>query len=216
MGDKDEVFLLDGVREGFHLVSEFEFSSAECDNYPSAVAGKNKDLVEAQILVELKEDRYEIVQEKPSVVSALGVVPKSNGGIRLIHDASRPVGLALNDYARVEMSQKFQTLKDAVESLAHGDFLAKVDLRSAYRYVPVHPSNFEVTGLKWRFAGSHRDVYMVDKRLPFGARLSPGVFHRLTQAVRRMMAKRFFQKWWFISMIFLLLIIRKKGVQRVK
>ena len=31
-----------------------------------------------------------------------------------------------------------------------------------------------------------------DSKLPFGARLSPGIFHRLTQAVRRIMARRGF------------------------
>ena len=31
---------------------------------------------------------------------------------------------------------------------------------------------------------------MYDTRLPFGAKRAPGIFHRLTQAVRRMMARR--------------------------
>lgn len=35
-------------------------------------------------------------------------------------------------------------------------------------------------------------VYLKDTKLPFGAKLSPGIFHRLTQAVRRMMARRGF------------------------
>ena len=35
-------------------------------------------------------------------------------------------------------------------------------------------------------------TFLVDSRLPFGARKSPEIFHRLTQAVRRIMAKRGF------------------------
>ena len=45
-----------------------------------------------------------------------------------------------------------------------------------------------VTGFKWNFG----DVYLKDTKLPFGAKLSPGIFHRLTQAVKRMMARRGF------------------------
>ena len=42
-------------------------------------------------------------------------------------------------------------------------------------------------GLKWTFKDSGTPTYMVDKRLCFGAQNSPGIFHQLTQAVRRMM-----------------------------
>ena len=191
-GDVDADFLLEGVRWGFHLVSERNFEPVDCDNYSSTSDPKYRDLVEKQILLEIEEGRYEVVSEKPTIVSALGVIPKSSGGIRLIHDASRPYGLALNDYAKTESKQKFQTLDSAVDLLSQGAFLAKVDLKSAYRYVPVHPDDFAATGLKWRFKGDTDVKYMVDKRLPFGAKFSPGIFHRLTQSVRRMMARKGF------------------------
>ena len=70
--------------------------------------------------------------------------------------------------------------------------MAKVDLRHAYRSVPVHPANFKALGLKWRFKGRQAFTYLVDTRLPFGGRSAPGIFHRLTQAVRRMMKRRGF------------------------
>ena len=37
-------------------------------------------------------------QEKPTIISAIGAIPKSEKSVRLIHDASRPMGLGLNDY----------------------------------------------------------------------------------------------------------------------
>ena len=61
-----------------------------------------------------------MVQERPKIVSALGVVPKASGAIRLIHDASRPIGYALNDYAFIEEKQKFQLLRDAEGMLTPG------------------------------------------------------------------------------------------------
>ena len=70
--------------------------------------------------------------------------------------------------------------------------MAKVDLRHAYRSVPVHPSNYDALGLKWHFEGDSEISYLVDTRLPFGGKSAPGIFHRLTQAVKRMMFRRGF------------------------
>ena len=72
--------------------------------------------------------------------------------------------------------------------LQPGYFMAKADLKTAYRYVQIHPFQYELTGLKWAFGTSKSSTYMYDTRLPFGARLSPFIFHRCSQAVRRRMA----------------------------
>ena len=190
--DADKEFLLDGIENGFQLVSSFGFKPVEMENYNSALDVENRHLVEEQIKVELAEGRYAIVSVKPTIVSALGAIRKSSGKIRLIHDASRPVGSAMNDYAELLFSQSFQTLNDAVDLLSHGTFVSKIDLKSAYRSVGVHPASFPATGLKWKFDGDQEVTYLIDKCLPFGAKFSPGIFHRLTQAVRRMMQRRGF------------------------
>ena len=62
------------------------------------------------------------------------------------------------------------------------------DLSQAYRSVKIHPSNYQATGMQWTFAG--RDTYMVDTRLPFGARKSCQIFSTLTQAVVQIMKNR--------------------------
>ena len=190
IGDKDREFLLEGVRDGFNIVSKFDFEPAEEENYGSALDPENVASVEEQIKIELEEGRYEIVHQKPLIVSALGAIRKPSGKIRLIHDASRPPGGALNDYAELEMKQSFQSLRDATELLSHGSYMSKIDLKSAYRSVGVNPLCFPGTGLKWKFKGDNHDTYIIDKCLPFGAKFSPGIFHRLTQAVRRMMLRR--------------------------
>ena len=131
-------------------------------------------------------------QRKPVIISALGAIPKADSeDLRLIHDCSMPPGRGVNSYIDID-KQKFSTIDDAVRSIEHGYFLAKVDLRHAYRSVPVHPSNYKALGLKWRFKGSRCFTYFVDTRLPFGGRSAPGIFHRLTQAVYRMMKRRGF------------------------
>ena len=147
--------------------------------------------VEALIANEILEGRYVVVNNPPPIISALGAVPKGDGGLRLIHDGSRPSGAALNDYAVLE-SQKFQSLDDAVSLLSPHAFLAKVDLKSAYRAVRIHRDDWPACGLKWTFSQDRSPTFLVDTCLPFGSRLAPGIFNRLTQAVRRGMAQRGF------------------------
>ena len=139
---------------------------------------------------ELAAGNYRIVQSKPTIVSALGAVPKPDSDdLRIIHDCSMPQGRGVNSFIDIE-KQKFQTLDDATKLIGKDFYIAKVDLRRAYRSVPVHPTNFPALGLKWRFNDDRRSTYLIDTRLPFGARSAPGIFHRITQSVRRMMLKK--------------------------
>ena len=190
--DSSYEFIISGVEQGFRLVSEeFTGESVFMKNYNSAT-GKPRDAVEAQIKEELVNGRYKKCTHTPTVVSALGAIPKPDSkAVRIIHDCSRPHGGALNDFA-VAGGFAFQSIQDAVDITPPGAFLAKVDLKSAYRSVPVHPMDLELTGLSWTFKGDNEPTLMRDHRLPFGARLSPEIFNELSQAIRRMMHRRGF------------------------
>ena len=156
-------------------------------NYRSATNPGVRDKVERQIVEEILNNRYEIVFRKPSIISAIGAIPKKNSTkVRIIHDCSRPVGKALNDLA-IHNPFHYQSLQDAVDIITPGAYMAKVDLAMAYRSVRTHPSNHAATGIKWNFSNSGVDTYMVDKRLAFGAKRSPEIFNELSQAVRRIM-----------------------------
>ena len=115
---------------------------------------------------------------KPNCISPLGGIPNSTGGIRLIHDCSRPSGNSLNDYATLEFSQRFQTIDDASSLLQPGYYMAKIDLKSVYRSVSVSEERQQFTALK--FVLNNQVVYQRDTNLPFGSRLAPGIFHRLS------------------------------------
>ena len=77
-----------------------------------------------------------------------------------------------------------------IQGGAEGFHITKLDLALAYRSVKVKPSNFVATGLKWTFSGDYVPTYMVDTRLPFGAKSSCEIFNELGQAVRGMMRGR--------------------------
>nr|XP_006819860.1 PREDICTED: uncharacterized protein LOC102805774 [Saccoglossus kowalevskii] len=188
--DPDKEFLLEGIRDGFHIVSpESRFQPAHVANYKSATVSSRQQ-VEKQLRSELIDGHYIITPTKPTIVSALGAIPKPNSAdVRLIHDCSQPEGRAVNDYAPHDSFQ-YQTIDDAVNLVTPGCYLSKVDLKSAYRSVKIHPSNYPATGLQWFFNEKDNPTYMTDTRLPFGARRAPYIFNRLTQSVRRMMARR--------------------------
>jgi hypothetical protein len=78
----------------------------------------------------------------------------------------------------------------ATTHLGPGGYLAKIDLQAAYRSVPIHPSNYCFTGLRWRFEGNEHMTNIVDSRLPFGAAKSCQIFQRISDAVARMMDRR--------------------------
>ena len=192
-GDKD--FLLDGILHGFQLIPACAtLAPAEMDNYRSSTKPEAKAKVEHTIREELHAGNYLITHSKPTIVSAIGAVPKANSDeLRLIHDCSMPEGRGVNSYVPSLDKLHFQTIDDAIKLVDHNYYLAKIDLRHAYRSVPIHPSNYPATGLKWTFSGDSCPTYMYDTRLCFGGRRSPGIFHRLTQSVRRMMCRKGFE-----------------------
>lgn len=202
--DPDTQFLLDGIRHGFRLIDEgSDIKQTECQNYSSLYDGDNAGKVATQISWEIANGNYQVTQVKPTIVSALGAIPKPNGKIRLIHDCSRPKDINLNAYASLDPI-KYESLQDGVKLLQKGYYMAKVDLESAYRSVLIHPDDHNATGVKFKFPGDKFPTYMFDRRLPFGAKKSPGIFNRITQSVKRMMQRRGFDTMivylddWFI------------------
>ena len=187
--------ILHRVKHGAPLITRPLGADVRCevDNYISATNAQARPYVEAQILQELENDRYEIVQTKPQIISALGAIPKNKQGtkFRIIHDCSRPSGRAVNDFADIDPFQ-YQSLQDAIDMIRPGDYLAKIDLQNSFRLIGIEVSNYGAMGLKWRFKGQKRDTFMIDKRMAFGARRAPEMFNELSQAVLDIMRTKGF------------------------
>ena len=60
---------------------------------------------------------------------------------------------------------------DFIRKLGRGTQLVKLDLKDAYRMVPVHPANYHLLGIEWR-----GNTY-VDRALPFGLHSAPKIFN---------------------------------------
>ena len=113
--------------------------------------------------------------------SPLGAVPKKDGTFHIILDLSSPSGSSVNDgISQSEFSVHYSSFDDAVDlvrSLGHGCYMAKVDIRHAFRLCPVRPQDYKLLGMFWQ--GS----YYVDTRLPFGCRSSPFIFNSFVAAL---------------------------------
>ncbi len=108
-------------------------------------------------------------------LNQLGVVPKSTPGKwRLIVDLSAPEGFSVNDGICKQHCSLSYVSVDTAASLVvekgRGAVLAKVDIRSAYRMLPIHPEDRWLLGMKWR------DKVFVETALPFGLHSAPKIF----------------------------------------
>ena len=188
--DPDRAFILDGIKHGFNIIDqEVEIAPVRGSNHLSAQPGSPLyDKATKQVLKEIANGNYVFCDTPPQIISPMAAIPKPDGDVRLIHDCSRPPGKAVNDYCSSDWKQTFSRIDNASSLMTEGCYFAKVDLKSAYRSVKISDHSQTVTGFAWNFNG--KDVYLRDIKLPFGAKLSVGIFHRLTQAVKRMMERR--------------------------
>ena len=112
-------------------------------------------------------------------VSPFGVIPKghSPGKWRLIVDLSSPKGSSVNDGISSDLcSLSYISIDDisrVIASVGRGTLLAKIDIKSAYRIMPVHPHDRPLLGMHWK-----GQLY-VDTCLPFGLRSAPRIFTAL-------------------------------------
>ena len=143
------------------------------ENSASATRPSVSPRVQQQILEEIEAGNYLISSTKPKVVSALAVVNKPNGDIRLIHDLSRPHVGNVNSYASKDQFS-YQTVYDALKIVKPHSYMAMVDLKNAYRSVHISPEEHTLTGLAWAFADDpDNQVYLTDARLPSGPVKAP-------------------------------------------
>ena len=64
-----------------------------------------------------------------------------------------------------KFSLHYVSIDDGIEGImrfGQGCFLAKTDIESAFRLIPVHPDDYELLGMYWE------GKYYYDKVLPFG------------------------------------------------
>jgi hypothetical protein len=55
----------------------------------------------------------------------MGIIPKANGGVKLIHDCSRPRGMAVNEYVHDLEKQRFQSVDNGAKLVTQRRVVSK-------------------------------------------------------------------------------------------
>ena len=191
-------YIVRGLRDGFRI--GFQYGTVCCQstksNMPSARLCEDKvaaflasECAAGRILGQFSRDMVPMVH-----INRIGAVPKSTPGkYRLIVDLSYPIDHSVNTgIAEGSCSLKYVSVEEAAEAvmkLGRGAMLAKVDIRNAYRNIPVHPDDRWLLGMSWK------DDSYIDTVLPFGLRSAPKIFNAVADAL----------EW----------IVRSNGVQEI-
>ena len=83
-----------------------------------------------------------------------GVIPKKHSNEwRTINHLSYPEGDSVNDHIPKDpYTLQYVRVDDAIrilKSLGPGSFMAKTDLKSAFRLIPIHPDDGDLLGIHW-------------------------------------------------------------------
>ncbi len=118
-------------------------------------------------------------------ISPIGVATrKFSGKKHLIIDLSAPHNSpfpSINSLIPLdEFSLKYHDIDHAIDMLkivGHGAWMAKIDITSAFKVMPIHPDSWHLFGLRWN------GKFYFSVRLTFGCKSSPKIFDMLSEAV---------------------------------
>ena len=180
-------FLYLGLMFGFKLhykgqcISKYSQNHKSAEDRPHEVLSKlHKEIQKGHIAGPFCQPPF-----SPFIISPIGLVPKKDSGkFRMIHDLSYPKHEDTSVNANIPRgfcAVKYEDLDTVIELIVkqgRGCYVGKVDIESAFRIIPIHPSDYWLLGLS--FQGQ---IYY-DKRLPMGASISCSTFEELSKAIQ--------------------------------
>ena len=189
-------FLRRGITYGFRIgfnratslrpmsgnLSSVSQHPAVVDKYIQAEVASHKLLLATPI--DAQTGNLETVHRSP-----IGIIPKPHqpGKFRLIVDLSSPHGYSVNEGVKSQFCSLEYTSVDTAALLVRqhgkGALMAKLDLKSAYRMVPVHKDDQHLLGITWN------GVTYIDQALPFGLRSAPIIFTAIADGLAWAMLK---------------------------
>lgn len=185
-------FLIQGFSEGFPIHFQGFEQTAFANNLISA--RQHPDVVKKYFKKEIDAGRiggpFKLPPFKNFRVSPLGVVPKkTQGEFRLIQHLSYPYGQSVNDGISVEDSHvTYARIDDAIALIkrsGRNSFLAKTDIKSAFRIIPIRKEDYHLLGMFWQ------NQYFYDKCMPMGCASSCKTFERFSTSLEWIAKEKF-------------------------
>ena len=188
-------FLVEGLKNGFSL--EYEGPHEVRRNSPNLrfMIGDKIDLWN-KVIEEVNNKRYagpfESVPYENYIQSPIGLVPKDNGKkMRLIFHLSYPKNTKFSvnantpyEKCRVVYKDIDHAIRRCIQELEQGGcYLAKSDLKSAFRILGIRPEDWPLLVMKAENPRDGKIYYFVDKCLPFGHAISCSLFQKVSDAL---------------------------------
>jgi len=187
-------YILNGIKNGFRIgFNRAATCKSASSNMRSAI--EKAEVVQEYLKKEVSLGRIlgPVPPEKVPAgaqLSPIGIIPKSSqpGKWRIIVDLSSPDTKSVNagiepELCSLQHLQLHEVIAE-VSRIGRGAQLAKLDIESAYRKIPVHPGDRQLLAVQW--AGQT----FFDTRLPFGLRSAPKIFSAVTDALQWSMRRQ--------------------------
>ena len=170
-------FFISGISNGFRIGFKHTNSILKQAQKNTESANAHKDVVSIYLQEELTKGRvagpfaHSLISY--GQISRFGVIPKHHkpDSWRLIIDLSHPHNHSINDGIPSSLcSIKYISIDNAINQillLGKGTMMAKIDIKSAFRLLPVHPADRHLLMMSW-----NNSVY-IDMCIPFGLRSAP-------------------------------------------
>ena len=187
-------FFLTGISQGFRIGFNHPADKLKSARRNLTGALQHPQVVEEYLATEILHHRVAgpfNKQHLPSVqLNRFGVIPKRHqpNKWRLIVDLSYPAHHSINDgIPRLLCGLSYITIDHAIQKileLGTNTLLAKIDIKNAFRLLPVHPADRHLLAMEWR-----KHIY-IDTCLPFGLRSAPKLFNILADLLSWIVEQR--------------------------
>ena len=191
-GYENAQYIIDGFTQGFRI--NFDGPDLPLTSSNSDSANQNPQAVDQKIKKELELGRlagpFDSVPFQNYKCSPLALREKQNTGkYRLLHNLSFPYDATSVNYniSKDDSTVSYSNIKDAISLIQAASppaFMAKTDISDAFRIIPIHPSDYHLTGFYWK-------GYYYDKCLPMGCSSSCKIFELFSSALQWILKEKF-------------------------
>jgi hypothetical protein len=172
--------LLHGVDIGFRGTRRLRRASRNLTSVPAEDAAITADPI-AEVALHHIAGPFKQSPFRHYVCSPLKTVPNKGNAtkFRIIHHLSYPHGRSINSFTADWPCSLagFDHAVRIVRVLGQGCYMAKVDVKAAYRCIPVRPADWPLLGMHWQ------GWFYFHRTLPFGLRSACHLWERYATAM---------------------------------